>query len=181
MNALCLVAHPDDCVIFAYSFMHHWSKLNWTVAYLTYQAHEPRAQEFIEFWSKRNIPVRLLGFEDDWHDNEQKQFNKWTEEQANSACWKLARDYDIVLTHDEHGDYGHIHHALIHDAVKWHPRLVTFAPPGRGTDTYTIPQGVYSLDEFPMHKDIVASFHSAGHLNSYTVPGAVKELLESQQ
>jgi hypothetical protein len=71
-----------------------------------------------------------------------------------------------VLTHDEHGDYGHIHHQVVHDAVKHHPRLVTFAKPGQGT-TYTVPPGTYTLDELPMHGEIVASFHSQDHKNSY--------------
>ena len=181
MNALCLVAHPDDCVIFAYSFMHHWRRLNWTVAYLTYQAHEPRALEFIRFWGRRNIPVRFIGLQDHWDDNEQGRLTRWSGATAKAQCRNLAKNYDLVLTHDANGDYGHIHHRVVHDSVADHPGLVTFAPPGQGTDTYSIPQGVYSLDEFPMHRDIVASFHSAGHLNSYTIPGAVYDKLKDYQ
>lgn len=178
MKALCLVAHPDDCVIFAYSFMHHWYNLNWTVAYLTYQAHDVRAQEFIKFWGSRNIPVRFIGFEDHWHDQEQQQFTRWDPLDAIAKCQTLAQNYDLILSHDAHGDYGHIHHQLVHRAVKDHSGLVTFAPPGQGTDTYSIPQGVYSLDEFFMHKDIVASFHCVGHQNSYTVPRVIRQQLE---
>jgi len=55
---------------------------------------------------------------------------------------------------------------LVHRAVQWHPRLVTFARPGEGV-TYTIPPGTYTLDELPMHKVIIASFHSNEHQNSY--------------
>jgi dolichol-phosphate mannosyltransferase len=29
MKALCLVAHPDDCVIFAYSYIHHHPEYSW--------------------------------------------------------------------------------------------------------------------------------------------------------
>ena len=170
MNAVCLVAHPDDCVIFGYSYMYHHPEMNWTVAYLTYQAHQPRALEFVQFWGRRNIPVRFIGLEDHWHDQEQGCFTRWPDQDAMQQCWQLAKDYDLVLTHDEHGDYGHIHHKLVHNAVKHHPQLVTFAPPGQGK-TYTLPKDAYSLDELLLHGDIVKSFHQNQHSNSY------KELL----
>jgi LmbE family N-acetylglucosaminyl deacetylase len=166
MNALCLVAHPDDCVIFGYSYIHAHPEYQWTIGYLTYTAQDPRGQELSAFWKRRGIECVFLGFEDHWHDNEQKVFTRWAEESADRACWHLARDYDLVLTHDELGDYGHIHHVLVHRAVQWHPQLVTFARPGQGVE-YTIPLGTYTLDELPMHKEIIASFHSKEHRNSY--------------
>lgn len=178
MKALCLVAHPDDCVIFALSFMHQYRNLDWTVAYLTYQEHEPRAKEFHSYWNQKSIKVRFLGYEDHWHDNEQKKFTRWSPDDAMSSCWNLAAQYDLVLTHDQHGDYGHIHHKLVYQAVQHHANVVTFAPPGQGTDTYTVPEPALNLDQLPLHKDIILSFHSQGHKNSYHVNQAVKTLLE---
>ena len=166
INALCMVAHPDDCVIFAYSYIHNHPEMNWTIGYLTYTEQDPRGAELAAFWRRRGIDTVFLGFEDHWHDNEQKQFTKWTEERAERACWELAKNFDLVLTHDEFGDYGHIHHVLVHNSVQWHPRLVTFAPPGQGT-TYTVPAGTYNIDELPMHGEIVKSFHHSEHCNSY--------------
>lgn len=166
MNALCLVAHPDDCVIFGYSYMWHHPDYRWTVGYLTYTDQDPRGAEMAAFWQRRGIATVFLGFEDHWHDNEQKQFTRWTEESAEQALWRLARQYDLVLTHDESGDYGHIHHQLVHQAVRWHPQLITFAPPGTGT-AYIIPSTAYSLDELPLHRDIVSQFHLGQHQNSY--------------
>lgn len=166
IKALCLVAHPDDCVIFGYSYIHNHLHYDWTIGYLTYTESDPRGAELKQFWNKRNIPCVFLGFEDHWHDNEQGRLTRWYGLDAAAECQLLAKDYDIVLTHDEHGDYGHIHHRVVHDAVKDHPNLVTFAKPGEGT-TYIIPAGTYSLDELPMHKDIVAGFHREQHQNSY--------------
>lgn len=166
MKALCLVAHPDDCVIFGYSYIHNHPELDWTIAYLTYTAQDPRGAELAAFWQRRNIPCVFLGFVDDYHDQEQQQLLQWYGIDAVADCANLARQYDLVLTHDEHGDYGHIHHQVVHDAVKHHPNLITFAKPGQGT-TYTIPPGTYSLDELPMHGEIIASFHSTEHRNSY--------------
>ncbi len=166
MKALCLVAHPDDCVIFAYSYIHNHPQHDWTIGYLTYTASDPRGAELAGFWQRRNIPCVFLGFVDDYRDQEHQQLLQWYGIDAMAECADLARQYDLVLTHDEHGDYGHIHHQVVHDAVKHHPRLVTFAKPGQGT-TYTVPPGTYTLDELPMHGEIISSFHSQGHKNSY--------------
>lgn len=167
MKALCLVAHPDDCIIFAYSYIHHHPEYNWTIGYLTYTEKDHRGAEMAAFWQRRNIPTVFLGFEDDWHDNEQKQFTRWSEEHAERACWELAKKYDLVLTHDEFGDYGHIHHQLVHNAVKWHPHLVTFAPVNSGTVSYTLPADTYSIEELPQHGSIIQGFHTNQHSNSY--------------
>jgi len=167
MNALCLVAHPDDCVIFAYSFIHNHPEHNWTIGYLTYTAQDPRGQELSAFWKQRGIKCVFLGFEDHWHDNEQKVFTRWHKESADQACWHLARNYDLVLTHDELGDYGHIHHILVNRAVQWHHNLVTFAQPGKGTVTLTVPPDTYSIDELPLHGKIIRGFHPIIHQNDY--------------
>ena len=170
MKALCLVAHPDDCVIFALSYIYNHPEHKWTIGYLTYTEQDPRGQELSAFWKQRGIKCVFLGFEDHWHDNEQKVFTRWPEESADRACWYLARDYDLVLTHDEHGDYGHIHHVLVHSAVQWHPNLVTFAQPGKGTVTLTVPPDTYSIDELPLHGEIVRGFHPITHQNDYKEP-----------
>lgn len=166
MKALCLVAHPDDCVIFAYSYIYHHPEHNWTIGYLTYTEQDPRGREYQQFWQRRNIPTVFLGFEDHWHDNEQKQLTRWYGIDAAAACWNLAKDFDLVLTHDEYGDYGHIHHCVVNDAVKYHPGLITFAKPGQGT-TYILPDTAYTLEEFPLTADVVRGFHSTQHRNSY--------------
>jgi LmbE family N-acetylglucosaminyl deacetylase len=166
MKALCLVAHPDDCVIFAYSYIWHHSEYQWTIGYLTYTAQDLRGAELSAFWQRRGIGTEFLGFEDHWHDNEQHEFTRWNPEQAKQDCWALAQQYDLVLTHDEHGDYGHIHHVMVHQAVQQHPQLVTFAPRESGT-RYILPADAYSLDELPLHGSIVAGFHQQGHQNNY--------------
>lgn len=165
IKALCLVAHPDDCVIFAYSYMYNHPEMDWTICYLTYCAWEPRAKEMIAFWRKRNITCVCLGYTDDYRDIENNKIS-FNTEQAGRELKNIANDYKLVLTHDEHGDYGHIHHVFVHQCVKDHVNLVTFAKPGQGT-TYTIPAGAYTLDEFPQHRDIIAGFHAAEHKNSY--------------
>ena len=168
MKAIAMVAHPDDCVIFAYSFINHYKNYDWTVCYLTYTKQDPRGKEFAEFWNKRDIATKFLGYVDNWHDIENKQISFDTVLAAQDIQNTIA-GYDLVLTHNEEGDYGHLHHVFVNHATAEHPCRVTFAGPGQGTVKYTIDPGVYSLDEFPLHRDVVSSFHQQHHTNEYIV------------
>lgn len=177
MKAMAMVAHPDDCVIFAYSFMHHYCQFDWTVCYLTHTEQDPRGQEFSKFWNKRNVKTKFLGFANDWEfvKNNELGFNP---ESAEDAIKQVIADQDLVLTHDHNGDYGHVHHKFIWQAVaKHHTHMVSFAGINKGNVKYSIDPGVYSLDEFPLHQDIVAGFHQQHHTNEYTVSERVKNIL----
>lgn len=168
MKALCAVAHPDDCVIFAYSYIHNHDEMDWTIAYLTYTAQDPRGAELAEFWQRRGIACVFLGYVDDYQDLESQQISFDTDLACNDLQ-ELADHYDLVLTHDVNGDYGHLHHVFVHNCVRHHPNLVTFAKPNSGTVTLTVPPGTYDLTELPQHRDIVASFFPDGqHRNNYT-------------
>ena len=81
MKALCLVAHPDDCVIFGYSYIHHHPEMKWHICYLTYCEWNPRGRELKQFWAKRGITCIFLGYTDDYRDIENKQIS-FNEEQA---------------------------------------------------------------------------------------------------
>jgi LmbE family N-acetylglucosaminyl deacetylase len=168
MKAICLVAHPDDCIIFGYSYIYNHPEIDWTIGYLTYTEHSPRGAEIAEFWRRRNIPCVFLGYVDDYRDIE----NNTLRFDAESAAWdlqELADHYDLVLTHDRNGDYGHLHHAFVHNCVRHHPRLATFADLSSGTVTHTVPPGTYTWDELPQHQDIVrAFFPETRHQNKYT-------------
>jgi LmbE family N-acetylglucosaminyl deacetylase len=166
MKAICMVAHPDDCVIFGYSFIHNHPEYQWTICYLTYTANDPRGQEFVNFWGRRNCNTKFLGYVDNWHDIENGHIS-FNEDSAYADIQSAIADCDLVLTHNAEGDYGHIHHVFVNRATANHPKLVTFAGPGQGTVKYTIEPGVYSLDEFPLHQEIVAGFHPTTHTNEY--------------
>ena len=172
-----MVAHPDDCVIFAYSFMHAHPEIEWTVCYLTYTGTDYRGSEFAEFWQQRGVATRFLEYVDDWHDIENKKISFDTEA-AEKSIATVIKDYDLVLTHDHQGDYGHLHHVFVNRVVcTHHSYVVCFAGPGRGNVKYSIEPGVYSLDEFPVHRDVVAGFHQHSHTNEYTLSERVKKIL----
>ena len=177
MKAMALVAHPDDCVIFAYSFIHHHPEYEWTICYLTHTETSSRGKEFFEFWRRRNISTKFLGFTDNWEvvKNGDLGFDPIN---AEDAIKRAITDQDIVLTHDHQGDYGHIHHVFVNRTVCWnHNQVVCFAGPGQGNVKYTIDPGVYSLDEVPLHRDIIAGFHPHTHTNEYTITEKVRKIL----
>lgn len=168
MKALCVVAHPDDCVIFAYSYIHNHAEMDWTIAYLTYTAADARGAELLAFWQRRDIACVFLGYVDDYRDIAAGQISFDTVAAAADIA-ALVDQYDLVLTHDQHGDYGHLHHAFVHDCVQHHLHLVTFAKLDCGTVALTVPSGTYDLTELPQHQHIVASFFPDGvHRNNYT-------------
>ena len=177
MKAIAVIAHPDDCVIFAYSFMHAYPELDWTVCYLTYTAKDYRGSELKAFWDRRGIKTKFLGYVDDWHDIENKQIS-FDEAHAWIDIQEAVSNQDIVLTHDSSGDYGHLHHVFVHNAVlDYHPTAITFSKLGEGNARFVIPPGTYTLDELPEHGPIIAGFHSKEHANEYFIPDSVKELL----
>jgi hypothetical protein len=90
----------------------------------------------------------------------------------------ILKDFDIVLTQNAQGEYGHLHHVFVHQCCVQHPNLITFADPGQGTE-YCIPAGVYDLNELPQHRDIIQGFHTVRHANSYHIAPHVKSMLEN--
>ena len=177
LKAVVMVAHPDDCVIFAYSFMHQYSELDWTVCYLTYTESDERGREFAEFWQQRGVATKFLGYVDDYRDIEAKEISFDTEAAAKDIKEAILNQ-DIVLTHDHNGDYGHLHHVFVNQTVCFnHTQVVCFAGLGQGNVKYTLDPGLYSLDELPLHRDVIAGFHQHTHANEYTINERTKKIL----
>jgi hypothetical protein len=179
MKAIAVVAHPDDCVIFAYSFIDKYSDLDWTVCYLTHDCESPRGDEFHRFWRKRQINTVFLGYEDNWRDIENKSIS-FNTAQAKKDIQDLISQFDIVLTHNAEGEYGHPHHVFVHECCAQHANTVTFASYSNGNEKHTVPRDRYSLDEFPYHRDIVQTFHQEHHTSEYLVPDQVKSMLQNR-
>jgi hypothetical protein len=173
-----MVAHPDDCVIFGYSFMQAWPEIEWTVCYLTYTAQDPRGREFEQFWHRRGVGTVFLGFVDDYRDIAAQRIS-FNETAARRAIDRVISDRDLVLTHDPQGDYGHLHHVLVASACQHHPARVEFAAPGTGTYRYELPANSYTAQELPQHWEVIQGFHSTRHANDYTVTEAALAILET--
>ena len=171
MKSVCMVAHPDDCVIFGYSLMHHTPHWQWAVCYLTYQRSDPRGREFERFWSDRGIGTLFLGFQDDYRDIDARQPSFDTHAAAQSIH-DVCKFADVVLTHDTQGDYGHPHHRFVNQSVAQldHPGVITFAAPGTGTHQFTLDPVDYDAAALPLHYDIIRGFHPRTHTNEYHIP-----------
>jgi LmbE family N-acetylglucosaminyl deacetylase len=174
------VAHPDDCVIFAGAFLHAYHDLDWTLAYLTHHVDSPRGREIQQFWHRRNRPCLFLGYQDHWHDNQQRQFTRWDPDLAGQACWALCQQYDMILTHDHNGDYGHLHHELVHRSVRSHPAPVFFAAPGQGNLALEWPAHIYNLDELELHRDVIQGFFEHSMISHYCVSTAAQHILDQK-
>ena len=168
IKALCVVAHPDDCVIFAYSFIHNHPEYEWTICYLTYTETHERGREFTKFWNNRGVAVKFLGYPDEWNFVDDCP-GSIDEDLARRDIHSIIANQDLVLTHNAQGEYGHPHHILVNCATKIHTNRVTFANVGGGNTKYSLDPSCYSLDEFPLHRDIVSKFHQNGHVNEYTI------------
>jgi LmbE family N-acetylglucosaminyl deacetylase len=158
-KALAVVAHPDDCIIFALPFIEHYSNFDWHIAYLTYTKIDPRAQEVEKFWAQRNVTCEFLGFVDDYQDQQTQQFNFWNPADAEQNIHRVINTTQpvLVLTHNQDGDYGHIHHKLLYDIVaKVDCPQIYFASTFNATDEFKAQE--YSLDNLLIHKSVIEDF-----------------------
>ena len=163
MKAICIVAHPDDCIIFAYGFIYNHPEFNWEIVYLTHREDSPRGQEIKKFWNNRKIKTSFLGYPDNIDDqfkNHQISFNTL---EASNKIRDLAQGYDLILTHNYFGDYGHIHHQFINFCLTGFKNVVTFKHRRpfyklRILD-YKLPSTTYDLSEVPLHADAIQMFH----------------------
>ena len=158
MQALCVVAHPDDCVIFARPYIDNHPEYTWHVVYLTYNANDPRALEVSAYWNQRGITTQFLGFTDDYTDQQTQKLNFWDESSARLMIYNSCKDADLILTHNADGDYGHIHHKIVHRAFEFiNKKKVYFA----STFNYNVrymATGNLPLDQFPLHRDVIEQF-----------------------
>jgi LmbE family N-acetylglucosaminyl deacetylase len=163
MKAVCIVAHPDDCLIFARPFILN-NKYEWTIVYLTYKESNTRSLEVSAYWNKLGVATKFLGYDDKYEDsvNNAVTFN-WT--QTHKLIEDLTKDADLLLTHDVDGDYGHIHHKFVHSVVdNIDIPTVFFARTSRCNIEFECEP--LNLSEFPVHKETIAMFPDI-HIGRY--------------
>jgi len=168
-----MVAHPDDCVIFAYGFIMAYPEFDWTICYLTYDLTHERGQEVAAFWNTHGITTDFLGFIDNPTDITTKQLTFDTVSACMSIQSKISAA-DLVLTHGPAGDYGHVHHKFVYKCCKDHPTLVVFSRYITDNQTFSLPSNYpVSFDEFklPVHKEALMAFikDPATHKHQYKI------------
>jgi len=113
MNKLLIVAHPDDEVL--------WGGINlslqsgWFVICSTHKNDPIRSKEFYKTMSLMGVSnYKMFDVKDDEHNDSQydgSEFEKYIEK-ISSYPWGL------VLTHNNTGEYGHLHHRKVNAIVK---------------------------------------------------------------
>ena len=183
VRALCVVAHPDDCLIFAKPFIDNFPTWHWNIVYLTYNSADARAQEMQAYWdAKRNITTHFLGFQDDYADQLAGELKTWRGLDAEASISLAITQFapDLILTHYEDGDYGHIHHKFVHQAVQVTNSIakVYFA----STFNYNVEyfaQEALDLAQFPLHAEVIAGFQDRDHGRYILTPEAEKLINEN--
>lgn len=159
MKAILAVAHPDDCVIFAWPFIEAHPEVTWTILYLTYTPWEPRAKEMLAFWDNHNVRCIFLGYQDSWESVKNGKLG-FDSIQADRELANIVSEYDLVLTHYEDGDYGHIHHKFVNTAVnKTSVPKVYFASTFNYNTKYQAINPINTAD-FPLHQEVIEGFQN---------------------
>lgn len=117
VNKLMVVAHPDDETLWGGA---HLSEGGYLVLCITDGYNKTRKEEFnnaVKCLNETNIPV-ILDFPD-------KTFNKrdnWygIKGKIGNAVDKFInmKDWDLIVTHNKEGEYGHIHHKMTSSIVR---------------------------------------------------------------
>jgi hypothetical protein len=178
LKAICVVAHPDDCVIFARPFIEQYSEFEWTILYLTYSSYDPRAMEMTAYWRNRNVITVNLRFVDDYRDMENNQLS-FDSTQAAREIFNISSKYDLVLTHNADGDYGHIHHKFVSDSVQPVPKPKVYFAKFEQSNMECCAEGDINLIELPLHRDVISGFENI-NVGRYTADQSAQGLLNGK-
>ena len=111
---LMIVAHPDDEVMWGFSEL---LNNDYLVVCITCGSSTKRVREFIKVmdytnddYIMLNYPDKIKGERTDWKD----EYNYIVNDIERIMDYK---DWDIVVTHNPKGEYGHIHHKITSNIV----------------------------------------------------------------
>jgi len=116
VKRLMIVAHPDDETIFGGG---HLLKDKYTVVCVTCGFIDFRVDEFEEVMSKTNDDYIMLGFTD--REDKTGPISNWYYEydQIYDTLNDIIKnnEWDLIITHNPDGEYGHIHHMMLSEMV----------------------------------------------------------------
>lgn len=169
-RALCLVAHPDDCVIFGWHFIRSHPGHRWSVRYLILADDSPRVEEMRGYWSRHGIDVASFDLPHDPPPSDIRSGRcSIPAGAAREAVAAAVRGHDLVLSHGAAGEYGHPHHRFLHRLlVDLALPFVAFDPSPDAPCRFAAPRDDHAA--LPLHAKAIARFvgrfglrHSAGY------------------
>lgn len=118
VNVLLIVAHPDDETIFCGGTMLTYPNWNWNIVCVTHKNGTERYKQFskaIKYYKKAGVKIcsfQTLSKNDTNGDMDKKNIHDWEK-----AIKNLDIVYDLVITHNTKGEYGHAHHVIVNNIV----------------------------------------------------------------
>jgi len=129
-RGVIVVAHPDDDALFATPIQATMTDVDWRLICVTYDRDHPRAAELLAWQSRMGCHhVEFLGFPDTAGELESGESSVGCEDIA-AKVRPLLKSADIVVTHNDIGEYGHPRHGAVHRAVNMidvGPKAIYFA------------------------------------------------------
>lgn len=179
MKALMMVAHPDDCVIFGHLFYDKHRDLDWHICYLTYDRDHPRSLPYQDYWRGRGVGTTWLGFPDLWGSVKQGHLG-FDRDAAIYAIRSQLEGYDLVLTHNSQGEYGHPHHLLIHEAVSSmdKPAVWFGSYPNICNEIIKTSEPLFDPALFPMDEAVIRGFDLM--ISTYFITPEAESVLKSK-
>lgn len=111
IDALMVVAHPDDETIWAGGLLARKKNWNWTIASMCRASDSDRKPKFERACKMYNANFLISDMEDTLlNELPQAEIEK-------NLSIVFGKRFDFVFTHGENGEYGHIRHKDTHKAV----------------------------------------------------------------
>lgn len=118
-NNVIVVAHPDDECLFASALPLTFPYRRWTIICCSVPRHDPvRAWKFFDACEVLDAYPKLIPS---------------TETDPRQPLLRLEllnlEHYDLIVTHNSEGEYGHLHHKCVHEHIiknYSHKRILTF-------------------------------------------------------
>ncbi|MBO4627998.1 MAG: PIG-L family deacetylase [Lachnospiraceae bacterium] len=155
---LMIVAHPDDDYLWGGA---HLLSGDWFVVVLTNKDNKVRSAEFAEMTAALGNKGMILGYPDKIA-RRRSDWSYWEDDIREDIKTILSyKDWNMVVTHNADGEYGHQHHKATHrltveafDAIGCGSDLYFFGryykkgevPTNRELDSYTINQKLQYVD-----------------------------------
>lgn len=128
IDKLMIVAHPDDELLWGGANLA--SSSGWHVVVSTHKSTERRA-EFIKTMAYLGVTSYELHDVDDVYTDDSRFAEKlFKGSKFESRIKQLAKkQWSLVITHNDQGEYGHEHHVMVHKIVlKYFPNANVFQP-----------------------------------------------------